>query len=94
MGLVADHSHLALSLKMSGAISPLLHIRHGMYRDCILLANIHDSLPAVSVCNHAVWFMTFFFLKKSLNYIHCLGNHIKIFHSTRMLSCKQWLVYV
>ena len=38
MGLVADHSHLALSLKMSGAISPLLHILHGMYRDCIFFS--------------------------------------------------------
>jgi len=63
MGLVADHSHLTLSLKMSGAVSPLLHILHGMYRDCILLVNIHDSLPAVSVCNHTVWFMTFFLRK-------------------------------
>ena len=25
MGLVADHSHLILSLKMSGDVSPLLH---------------------------------------------------------------------
>ena len=60
MGLVVDHSHLTLSLKMSGAVSPLLHILHGMYRDCILLVNIHDSLPAVSVCNCTVWFMNFF----------------------------------
>jgi hypothetical protein len=45
MGLVADHSRLTLSLKMSGAVFPLLHVPHGMYRDCILLVNIHDSLP-------------------------------------------------
>ena len=60
MGLVADHSDLILSLKMSGDVSPLLHILHGMYRDCILLVNIHDSFPTVSVCNHTVWYMTFF----------------------------------
>jgi len=85
LGLLADHSHLTLSLKLSGAVPPLRHILHGMYRDCILLVNIHGGLPAVSVCNHTVWFMTFLLKNCLKNYVHCLGNHIKLFHSTRML---------
>ena len=35
MGLVADHSHLTQNLKMSGAVSPLLHIPY------ILESNLH-----------------------------------------------------